>query len=215
MFEAPKINTLPPVVARTPVPSVSAASMAMNKDESITNKEDAIMKFGRNFVVVLVVMLGVSIIALLLGYYFMVINFDNKIAALQTEVASKQQWNDRLASWGNTVEALSADKEKFDQMVPAKKDLAQILVQLEVLAKKYNLVFNSIVNKTDSFTSQATDTKQFQTQSYEVTLSGGDYFTLKNYLSDIESSWRVIVPKSLIYSPDVNMFVLSFDIYHQ
>lgn len=214
MFEAPKINTLPPVVAKTPVPLAPTVPV-LAKDESITKKEDTIMKFGRNFVIVLIVLLGVSIVALLLGYYFLVINFDKKITTLQNEVASKQLWNDKLTSWGEAVEALSADKEKFEQMVPAKKDLAQILVQLEILAKKYNLVFNSIVNKTDSFASQATNTKQFQTQSYEVTLSGSDYFTLKKYLVDIENSWRVIVPKSLIYSPDVNMFVLSFDIYHQ
>jgi len=100
-------------------------------------------------------------------------------------------------------------------MVPEKKDLGLVLIQLEKIAEKYNLVFNSIVNKTNSFDANASDGSQFQSQSYEVTLSGGDYFTLKKYLTEIESSLRVVAPQALIYSPDVNMFVLTFDIYHR
>ncbi|EKD56317.1 MAG: hypothetical protein ACD_58C00228G0002 [uncultured bacterium] len=218
MFESPKINIGLPVSPRpmiTQTPVTTAQPMAMIKDSRILKKEKFIMSFGKTFTVVVGALIVVSIIILLLGYFFLVFGFDKKIKNLALSYDVKQQQNDKMLKWQETLFVLQAEQPKFDQMVPAQKDLAQVLVQLEDLAKKYNLVFNSIVNKTNNFDSAMSETKEFQSQRYEVTLSGGDYFTLKKYLTEIESSLRIVTPKSLIYSADVNMFVLTFDIYHR
>lgn len=216
MFDVPKSNNLPPLVPRTAAPVAAPVPVVatMNKETSIIKKEDFILDFGRNFMVLLIGLLVFGIVVLLTVYHIYIMRFDKRIVSLEAEYVAQNRVNEKLANWESTIVALESEKAKFEQMVPEKKDLAQVLVQLESLAKKYNLVFNSIVNTTSNY-SVLSETQEFQRQSYEVTMSGGDYFKLKQYLVDIESSLRIVAPKALIYSPDVNMFVLSFDIYHR
>jgi len=214
------ISANKPIASNTMAPNKPASPAMTNvapllKDTSLVSKENFIMNFSRPFFTVLVGLLVIGIIILVVYYYFAIIRFDNKIVALEKTYAEQQTMNSKLTEWGQTVEALDAEKIKFDQMVPEKKDLARVIIQLESLAQKYNLVFNSIENKTDNFTSSQTEGGMLFKQSYQVTLSGGDYFTLKKYLSEVENSMRIVVPTALIYSPEVNMFVLTFDIYRR
>ncbi len=196
-----------PVMKNTQVQAVTQI-----KDAAVIKKENFIDGYGRLWGSVLVVLLLVGVVALLLGYYFFVFRFDNKIAKLESSFSSQQQLVDELEKWKANITILEAEKDKFETMVPAEKDLSKVLIRLEQLAQKYNLVFNSIENKTSDF--MATTDGPFRTQAYTVVLSGGDYFTMKKFLTDIESSLRVVAPKSLIYSPDVNVFTLTFEIYH-
>lgn len=216
MFEAPKVNIQStPIIKAGATTQVTQPVSSMPKDADLINKENFIMNFSRKFSLILIALLVVSVVIIAVAYYFYVVRFNSHLAALQEECAAKVEINEKLKAWQSDVKLLETEQSRFLQMVPEKKDLGLVLIQLEKLAEKYNLVFNAIVNKTSSFETSISEGGPLQSQSYEVTFSGGDYFTLKKFLAEIESSLRVVVPQALIYSPDVNMFILTFDIYHR
>lgn len=103
------------------------------------------------------------------------------------------------------------DSEKLQSVLPTSADLPAMFIQVEALALSAGLRLNNVSFTTVSAAHRdtkttATDVKEtpsgLQQMQVNFTVSGGHgYASLKNFLSTLESSVRLLNVQSLTYSP--------------
>lgn len=205
-----------PLKATQPLSEVGplAPASGMRKNEAIRKKERFIENFSRIFSTAIIVVLILAVIGLVFNYYFSVISLNKRINEVEAEYAQKAVVINKFQGLSGTLRSLEGVIPTFEEMVPQKKSLTKVLLKMEDLAFKYNLVFNSINNMGGDEVLKEAVSEGLKKQSYEVVLSSGDYDSLKNFIVDIEKNMRIIDIRSLVYSPDINMFFLNFEIYY-
>ena len=195
-------------------PSAALVEKGIRKTEDIRKCERFINNYSGFFCLVVIVLLVLAIGGLAGSYYFNVSVLNKNISQINSEYKQKQVLVQNFSGLGLNLDEIETSSANFDKMLPQEKDLSGVLVKLEQMASKYELVFNSINNTSTEIMNKELAGQKIKKQQYEIVLSSSDYFTLKNYLSDIEQNLRIIDVRSLVYSPDVNMFFLNFEVYY-
>ena len=200
-----------------PVPMKEATTpgdRGLRKAEDVRRCERFINNYSRFFGLVVILLLSFAIVGLEGSYYLNVNVLNNNINQINSEYKQKQILVQKFSNLSSNLDEIETSSANFDKMLPQEKDLSQVLVKLEQMASKYELVFNSINNTSTEIMVRESASEKIKKQQYEIVLSSSDYFTLKSYLSDIEKNLRIIDVRSLVYSPDVNMFFLNFEVYY-
>jgi Tfp pilus assembly protein PilO len=201
----------------TPMPKkapIAPAERGLRKGEDVRRCERFINNYSRVFGLVIILFLVLVIVGLAASYYLNVNVLNSKINQINSEYKQKQILVQSFSGLSSNLDEIETSSANFDKMLPQEKDLSQVLVKLEQMASKYELVFNSINNTSTEIMVRESASEKIKKQQYEIVLSSSDYFTLKSYLSDIEKNMRIIDVRSLVYSPDVNMFFLNFEVYY-
>lgn len=189
----------------------------VSKNSLIANAEIFVKYFSLIFVVII-------LLAVLGSGYLLYVLVGDDFSRLETltgqnqkELALKQEKITQLKNIKTDYEGLGESAKKIVDALPTKADLPGIFIQLENLAVKNNLLLNSLdianqeaAEKEDSTVRAAGLNKL----SITISVSGGDYFSLKKYLADIENNLRIFDVKSLAYSPAENGYNIVLTAYY-
>ena len=164
----------------------------------------------------------VVVILLAIGSLIMMVVYSgDDISAMVTKrqesLAGKQVELAKLTAMKTDYEQLEQSSQKILEVLPEDKNLPEIILQLEELAKKNNLTMTNINIAEDKPVAENNqNAKKVTIKKVILTtnLSGGDYFTLKNYLMDIEKNVRLLDIQSLAYSPVNNSYDLMLNTYY-
>jgi Tfp pilus assembly protein PilO len=162
------------------------------------------------------------VLLLAVGAMLMVMVYSNDdISTMVTQraevLASKQSELAKLQAMKTDYDNLEKSAQRILEVLPEGKNLPEIIVQLEELAKKNNLTMTNIniaEDKTVIEPNQKVNKTEVKKVILTTSLTGGDYFTLKDYLVDIEKNVRLLDIQSLAYSPVSNSYDLMLNTYY-
>lgn len=209
--------------------------MAKNdNDNQIKIKVDSIII--KYFKIVLVL----EIILILNGGFFLLLK--PKYIHLRTEVskevelkkiqlADKEKTRQELKRYQDKIEALSPlDKERLDIFLPVGVQLPELLVQLNSLAKDSNLSLDSVEvteRKVKSFKKdkETAITKEINDDGpakglinildVSLSLSGGDYFSFKRFLKNMETNLRLFDEVAISFISESFNYVINLKTYYR
>ncbi|MBU1132564.1 type 4a pilus biogenesis protein PilO [Patescibacteria group bacterium] len=168
------------------------------------------------------IVLIVFLVLIIVGAFLLVMFYGNDITALREEnqrqekiLETKRQELDKLKAVKIDPEAMAATGQKILEILPQEKDLPDIFLQLEAMAEKNNLFMNMInVAEDAAMETEEGAPAKIKKLNLNMNLSGGDYFTLKSYLNDMEKNLRLMDVQSIVYSPESKTFNLSVNTYY-
>ena len=193
------------------------ATRQVSKNSLIANAEIFVKYFSLIFTAIfLLAVLGLGyLLYVLVGNDFS--RLETLIVQNQKEFVSKQEKIAELKNIKTDYEGLGESAKKIIEALPTKTDLPGIFIQLENLATKNNLLLNSL----DIANQEAVEKKEATVRvaglnklSITISVSGGDYFSMKKYLADIENNLRIFDVKSLAYSPTENSYNIVLTAYY-
>lgn len=162
------------------------------------------------------------VVVLALGVLLMITVYSNndissQMLTRQTMLTAKQAELSKLKASKTDYEELEKSAQKFFEALPEEAAIPSLILQLESLAGKNNLTMNNINIAEDKVALESNPTKAksvVKKLTLTTDLAGGDYFTLKNYLADIEKNVRIMDIKSLVYSPTSHGYALTINCYY-
>ena len=171
----------------------------------------------------IIVLFVVILILVLFGYTFWtmyqnnVVELQQLIKQKQDELNNKQMELEEVQKIQLSYEDLEGESKKIFEALPSEESLPSVYIQLEELAIKNNLVLEAVdlgyvAEKVDLGTGLRSQTLGKVT--INLSLSEGNYFTLKNYLIDIEKNIRLMDITGLIYDPSSNTYNLTLNTYY-
>ena len=197
---------------------VNIADESKVKKSGLIPVAEQFIKFYRLIFIVMAVLLIIICGAGIFSLYEPTIGSVKKaIADNQAVLAEKEQALNKLKSVKVSFDNIEESAQKILDVLPAEKDLPSLFVQLEALAFKHNLFLKTVdVSTPDKGIEETSESKKQELNKLVITLniSGGDYFTLKNFLADIEKNLRLLDIKSLSYTPQSNAYSLVIHTYY-
>jgi hypothetical protein len=166
---------------------------------------------------------GIVVIILGLGGWFLLkplytdLRTSTQVDSLKDRIVETQNRLVILKRQAKTWEELQqGEQENINLVLPSVNDLPNLIVQLEALAKqtKFNLQGIAIsekgeLNKTTNTRSGSVAStiakglpSGVRTLKITITLEGGDYTRLKEFLQATQSAWRLLDVNSLSFARD-------------
>lgn len=111
----------------------------------------------------------------------------------------------------------SADLTKLDKLLPNNVDNVRLIIDINSIALKYGMVLKNIVIRTEEQIAAGTalgpvpSSGQFRTVELGFSVSG-DYEALRNFLSDLGRSLRLVDIASVNFSPDLSTGLANYKI---
>ncbi len=188
-------------------------------------KKSAFLGFAENFnrLYRLIFLLFFVVLFLALGagsYYFYKINVEaveSLIKNQQEVLRQRQKELSELKSIKVSYEDLEDSSKRILEILPDQKDLPSIFVQLEALAHSHNLFLGTIDIAGDTAfedEEQNLNSSKLHKLNINLSLTGGDYFTLKEFLLDVEKNLRLLDIKSIVFTPESNTYNLIINTYY-
>jgi len=172
-----------------------------------------------HLVLLFLLIVGVAVVAALLYsiYRADIRPLRADINIKNVDLLSRQADLEKLKSMKVDYESLEAAGQRIVDILPAEKDISSLILQLENIALKNNLKFTAlnIADKQSGAASNIAKVDKYKKISLSVNLSGGNYFTLKDYLFDIEQNLRLLDIESINYNPETASYSLGMTAYYQ
>jgi len=190
------------------------ADLKKNSSNFIT-KAEKLIHFYYMIALVLVVILLAGGALLLLNIYSdndISIQLEQRSAALR----DKQDEVTKLRQVKSDYERLEESAQKILEILPEDQAQANLILDLEALAQRHNLVLNNlnIAEPKQTITSDKKNKQQVSSLILTVNLTGGDYFVMKSFLADLEKNVRIMDIQSLVYTPGTNSYDLTLATYY-
>lgn len=205
-----------------PKPETIRHSSEIISDKKI--KRGGFVSFAESFIkiykllllLVIAAALCVFVAASFLLYRTDIEDIKSRIVQKQAVLAEKEQELGRAKSIKIDFDNIGESSKKIIDILPLEKDLPGIFVQLEALAIKNNLFLGSldIAAGENLEEKEGVAARQLNKLILTLNVKGGDYFTFKNYLADIENNLRLLDIKSIAYTPDSNVYSLTLNTYY-
>lgn len=161
----------------------------------------------------------VMVIFLTAGYFLIWPEYqklsDNK-NKLVTEKETLENQNRTLADlqklFNNYEDISAANKEKIMSMLPREVDEPGLFTLLETLAGRNGMV---VLAADITIKDPAADLKNLGLKEVNlaINLTGGEYFNLKSFLSDLETNLRLMDVISVNYTPEASSIILNIKTY--
>jgi Tfp pilus assembly protein PilO len=184
---------------------------ALNK---FTANAEAFIKYYQLIAIILVIILTVAAGTGLFAIYrsnIESLNFE-KDRAIKV-LADKKIEMDKLKNIKIGYDTIAQSEQKILDILPLEKDLPSILIQLETLAAGNNLSMNSL-NVADPVAAGDEEAAKVKQVVLTISLIGGNYFDLKNYLNDLEKNMRLMDVRAIVYSPVSKSYNLTVTAYY-
>lgn len=168
----------------------------------------------------------VLIIILVSGGYFILISKFQELRAggkyhLKSYLLLKESRENHIRNLQTLINSYKSisqgDIDKLKKILPFQKDIAGLFVQLDYLAKKNNFVLQAIDIREEKADSEK-DKKEapvIKRLDISLNLGGGNYFTLINFLNDVEINLRLFDVKGIYFSKNLDSFVINLSTYYQ
>lgn len=165
---------------------------------------------------------AVLVLVLFFGYYFILLRHYNsnlisrevdKAAKSNTLELKKKEYAQVTSLIENYEKINREDIENIKYLLPDKKDIPGILVQLEAIAEKNGIILGGItINEVPE---TANDTFHRLTVNVElIGVSGYSYEIVKSFLSDIENNLRIFDVNAVYFSPESTNYSLNLFTYY-
>lgn len=190
------------------------AGRVVKKPVSIAGMERFLNSFRLYFIVVLIAAVVGT------GYFIYVVYNDNislvrqRIEQKEKGLADQRTELAKLKAAKVNLAELSEPAQKILQILPEKKELPSIIMQIEALAAKHNLFLAALDAADDKSAEVGKKRLPLQKLLINISLTGGDYYALKGFLADAEKNLRLFDVRSLAYAPDTKSFNLSLAAYY-
>lgn len=158
-----------------------------------------------------------------LGWFFLVGPLEARIVATKRTLIEREGQKERLTQeqvlFGRLRDELAKISpevsEKINRLLPKGRDVPRLLVELEALANETGLLLKDIgvsEGKTD-------DIKQFpngvKPVDLVITVSAGDYATLKRFLDAVEKNVRLLNVKSFTFSKGLQAYTINVQAFYR
>ena len=109
------------------------------------------------------------------------------------------------------------DIDKLRKVLPPQQDIAGLFVQLDYIAKKNGFFLQTIDIREEKVDPQREREESPAIKKLEISINlvGGNYFTLKNFLNDIETNLRLFDVKGIHFSKSLDSFIINLSTYYQ
>ena len=169
--------------------------------------------------------LGLLIIVVIVAAYFVLMprynsfrNLENQLKKEEENLRNRQKSLTDLKELEENYSSAKLKVKDISNILPKEKQIPELLVQLEALAKENNLVLGSV-----SLASTAEgEEKAYKSLGISLELAGS-YSNLKKYLDSVEKNMRIMDITSLNFSatpvvaegpPDVFSYTVSMRTYY-
>ncbi len=144
-------------------------------------------------------------------YYFdqsaLLENIKNEFEDQQNRLSRYSSVDDIVKNYGDLDQAVRL-------MLPSQKDLSELYLLVEKIAIKNSLFLRNLNLAEVPNKNKEKSSHKIEKISVTMSLSGGDYFLLKNFLRDLENSSRFFQVVSLAYSPKEKQYNLKMELFY-
>lgn len=196
-----------------------AENMAANQEKSgLISLAEKIAKFYRWIFFILAIVGTLAVALILFSAYQSSLDplkaeINNKTVELKARMADLEKLKSMKVNYAD----LSASGQSVIEALPIKEDIASLIASLKAPAMKNNLSFSAHEiadqGKLDS-AEENQAAEKYSKATLIVDLSGGDYFALKNYLSDVEQNLQLLDIESINYT-GAKSYELTVNAYYQ
>ena len=123
----------------------------------------------------------------------------------QQRVMEEQMKKFSQLSYPASAQEIKEQLQVVDLALPETTRLPEIFTQLEQLAQKNSLALSAVAVLENITPSPQGEVDH---QDLQLEIRGGDYFSIKKFISDIEDNARIIDVLSMKYSPSAGNFNL-------
>ena len=166
--------------------------------------------------VILVIVLSVYLL-LLPKYRLYTLQKDVELVALENNLTKEKSRLEKLQNTQLEFEKFADNEniQKLSQVLPTKKEVADLFIQFESLTKKANFtLLNLSVSEDLSVQSSSANNKSARNQAdqtmqdvkslrVQINVSGGGYNSLKGFLDLLETHVRLFDINSLTFTPNI------------
>jgi Tfp pilus assembly protein PilO len=167
------------------------------------------------YIVIIVVLLGVSVFFLYDYYSTQVDNVNQNLSRKQIELNNKKQDLEEIQQLKVDYEQLETEAQILFDALPDQSDLPSLYVQLQSMVEKNGLIIQSF-NVAEAVESPTEENKdELQAVDINLNINGTDYQKFKQLLGDIEYSLRILDVTSINYDPRLETFSLILKTYYK
>lgn len=201
-------------------PSVENKTKTNEKPASTSGKESFIRYF--QVIIFSFIILLILLTAVLLYYFYTsdIEVLDDQISKQEELLVTRQQQINEFKNKESDYSKLEDSTMQVLDTLPTDKRLADVYIELETIAIKNNIDINSIniisVTPAGKDNKKKSKDKIDNVEKLEVNLEleSVDYYTLKDFINDIERSIRLMDIKSILYTPETEGFSISLYAYY-
>lgn len=157
------------------------------------------------------------------GWFLLLQPTSNDLATLRATHTTLVAEYDRLREEAAAADRLTKEvsrvtPEEFDKMsriVPSGRDVPRLIVELESLASETGILLKD-VGLGEGREGLAKDLpKDVHAIDLVVTVTGGDYATLKRFLEAIEKNIRLLDVQSFMFSKGLQSYIINLRAYYR
>lgn len=172
------------------------------------------------------VLVSASIVAaviFLLGWFLLLAPARARLSVERASLQSIEAESTKASAQRATLEHLrSAIKDirpeefaKIDRMVPLGRDVPNLILQLEALASETGILLKHVALQEGRGGDDKSLPKGVKSVDLVVTVTGGDYATLKRFLEAAEKSGRILDVRNFTFSRGLQSYTINVQAYYR
>ena len=173
-------------------------------------------EYYRTIAVVSFILVGTA------GWFFFIRPLEARIAITRVATIEGIAAKERFAEQKATFERLRSDLtkvsptivDKISRLSPKGRDVPQLLVELEALANETGLLLKDIGVSEGKTESEKAFPKGVKSIDLVITVSAGDYSTLKRFLDAVEKNVRLLNVKSFTFAKGLQSYIINVQAYY-
>ena len=170
------------------------------------------------------IMLILAVGVLVAGYYIVLYEqYNNYLYQKNVELVGLQEKNQQLAEENNLfitnqdklIKFTAAEENLINLVLPEYFDLPSTIVQLNNMAKNYNIYINNMnINEDVLANDNNSEFSKFKKVNLELELFVSDYNDWKNFLAALENSAIIFNVMAIDFSNDSTIYKLNLFTYY-
>ncbi|MBI4281675.1 type 4a pilus biogenesis protein PilO [Candidatus Uhrbacteria bacterium] len=157
------------------------------------------------------------------GWFFLLQPTSNNLAAARAAHTTLTAEYDRLREAEAAADRLTKEVsrvrpeefEKMSRIVPSGRDVPRLIVELESLASETGILLKDVGLGEERESSAKDLPKGVHAIDLVVTVTGGDYATLKRFLEAIEKNVRLLDVQSFMFSKGLQSYSINLRAYYR
>lgn len=130
-----------------------------------------------------------------------------------TRQARERAAFDRLQS---TIKKVRPEEfAKIDRIVPRGRDVPHLILELEALASETGILLKNVALQEGGAENETALPKGVHPIGLVITVTGGDYVTLKHFLESIEKNGRIMDVRNFTFAKGLQSYTITIQAYYR
>lgn len=165
----------------------------------------------------------VAAIVFLLGWFLVLQPARARFVADSLSLRSMEEEGAKLREQNATFDRLQKamknvrpeELAKIDRIVPSGRDVPHLILELEALASETGILLKDVALQEGKGDSDKSLPKGVKSIDLVVTVTGGDYATLKRFLEAVEKSGRILDVRNFTFSRGLQSYTINVQAYYR